>query len=403
MGTVQVAVAGTQLACSYTVAPALPLVPAVWSDAIADSLGVCTHLTYTSYRNRKAAISTAMADLGLRHARTRLYLNADGDAQRAWMVELHNATGVVFNVVMGEPLGNQSVAELVAYLPTFPVGVIGSVEGANEWNLEKLPGTNQTRPSWVAELRAHQQELYQTMKAATNPDWVRTLPVLAPALGMRKDYAALGDISQWCDLGNTHCYPNAGDNPGARFDDCIAGVRLNSGAKPIRFTEVGYNTAPASTGTPYASSETSQALNTAKVILELFRRGVRRGYVYEMLDEGTNTANAEHNFGLLRFDGSRKPVFSVLQQILSPLSDPGPTFTPPGLRCTVTGMPADGTWVLAQNRAGRSFLLAWRDVPVYDVGARAAVPVPPVNVTWTTQAGPLTFPLGAAVVILEAT
>lgn len=390
MGTVTASALGLYAACTYTVT-SLPLMPAVWSGAVADSVGVCNHLTYPSYTNRKAVVAQAIADLGLKYGRTRLYTQADGDAQRLWMVELNAATGITFNVVMGNPTSAQTPAQLVTYLAKFPEGVVSSVEGANEWNLSG-------RAAWVSEVRAHQQALWAAMKASPVA-WIRNLPVLAPALGQRKDYDLLGDLSAWCDVGNTHCYPNAGEKPSQRFDACITGLLSNSGAtKPFRFTEVGYNTAPSSTGQPFASSETSQGLNAPKVILELFRRGCQRSYLYEMLDEGTDGTDAEDNFGLLRFDGSRKPAFTALQAFLSALADPGPSITPPGVRMTVTGLPADGRSLLAQKRDGSAVLFLWRDVPVYDVASRSPATVDPVNVTVTTATRTQTIALSAAVV-----
>src|SRR3712207_7649518 len=65
---------------------------------------------------------------------------------------------------------------------------------------------------------------YQLVKASSRP-----VPVLAPSLVIPTSYDKLGDVSAYCDFGNTHPYPG-GRNPGDRKS-----TRLNSSHANISY------------------------------------------------------------------------------------------------------------------------------------------------------------------------
>ncbi|NJN38104.1 MAG: hypothetical protein HC790_04210 [Acaryochloridaceae cyanobacterium CSU_3_4] len=70
-------------------------------------------------------------------------------------------------------------------------------------------------------------------------------------------------------------------------------------------------------------SEQAAAKSLPRLFLEFFNRGIQRTFVYELIDEHPNPKldDKEKNFGLLRYDGSRKPVFIALRNLITLLKD----------------------------------------------------------------------------------
>jgi hypothetical protein len=351
-------------------APALTPVQARPADSLVDSYGVVTHLTYDSYRDLPQ-VTEKLTELGVRHLRTRLYANNkyEYEAMRSLA-----ALGMRFNVVMGTPIAEKQTPEILVntLVKEMPSGVVESVEGANEWNLKD-------RPNWVSELRAHQKRLYTAVKS--NPV-TRDLPVLAPALGMRKGYTELGDLSAYSDFGNNHLYPG-GQQPSARIDETTAAERAVVGDKPIYYTEAGYHNALNTSGTHFPTTEAAAGTYAPQLLLEHFIRGTVRVYNYELLDEGSDPGKSdqEDNFGLVRHDFTPKPAFTAMKNLLALAADPGPAFTPGSLAYRVDGAPSDLRQVLLQKRDGRFLLLLWREASVYDRVAKKPLTVTPAKLS----------------------
>ncbi len=352
------------------------------ADSLVEGYGVTVHLDRggTPYTD-VPAVTRALTDLGVRHVRTRLYGSAPGEY--AALRTLARA-GIRSDLVLGAPDARSSPRELVATaVRELPAGSVDSFEGANEWNLSG-------DPRWAVSLREHQQQVWTAVKG--NPA-TKDVPVLAPALGLRRGYAELGDLSRWADLGNGHLYP--GGQPGSsRLDEQLGLVRSVVGGKPAVFTETGYHNAMNTRESHVPTPEDVAGVYAPELLLEHFSRGVVRMYNYELLDERADPGqqDREARFGLVRHDFSRKPAYTALQNLLRLVSDPGPAFVPGVLDYALPGAPADLRQVLLQKRDGRSYLALWRDTPVYDRDARRRVAV---------AAAPLTLTLGRPAVVAQ--
>jgi hypothetical protein len=353
-------------------AAALPMVQAKPADSLVDSFGVAIHLPYltTPYADT-ARVKQALTDLGVRHVRDNLNLSVP-QAFPA-MREIASA-GIRFNLIMGRPGSWQTPDKLVQAIATeFPSGVVESLEGANEYNLDE------NAVDWVLELRTHQQDLWNAANA--NPV-TADLPVLAPALGMRTGFDQIADLGQYADYGNAHLYPG-GRPPSNGIDELTQLESIVVPGKPVMYTETGYHNAMNTTAGHRPTPEGVVGSYAPRLLLEHYLRGTARMYSYELLDQRPDPEQVDHEarFGLLRNDFSPKPAYSAMKNLLGLVADPGPAFAPGRLAYTIDGATSDLRQVLVQKRSGEFVLLLWRDQSLYNPSTGETRTVPPRAMT----------------------
>jgi hypothetical protein len=356
-------------ATTNTIAP----ISAVASDSVVDSYGVGIHLAYldTPYKDA-TAVASALHDLRVRHVRDDLYLN--NPRQYAGMATVAQQ-GIKFDLITGRPTEGANAADYVHTVATqVPAGSVESLEGTNEWDLS-------ARPDWVTELLTRQQQLYTAAKAEPA---TANLPVLAPALAFRWNYAALGTsaLGTYSDLANAHMYPG-GYKPSNEVGNITTALRTVTPTQPLVVTEAGYHNAINTTNGHLPVPEDVSGVYLPRLMLEHYLHGDMRTYSYELIDEfdDPGLTNPEAHFGLLSHDLSPKPAYTAMKTLLGLLSDPGPSFRPSSLPVSVTGAPSDTRQLLTQKRDGSYVLLLWRDASVYDPVTHTSQPVQPSNVT----------------------
>jgi len=106
------------------------------------------------------------------------------------------------------------------------------------------------------------------------------------------------------------------------------------------------------------------------MLLLAFLRGIRRTFVYELLDEFPDTG-----YGLLRHDLTEKPAFLAVKKLISILEDSGPVFVPSPLHISVQGERASLTSVLFGKRDGSYDLVVWLEESSYDAETNSPTPV----------------------------
>jgi hypothetical protein len=353
-------------------AAALPQVQATPADSLVESFGVSIHTNYldTPYADT-ARVKSALVDLGVRHVRDNLNMSVP-QAFPA-MREIASA-GIRFDLIMGRPGSWQTPAKLVETIAAeFPTGVVESLEGANEYNLDE------NALDWALELRTHQQDLWEAAKA--NPV-TAGLPILAPALGQRTGFDQIADLGQYADYGNAHLYPG-GRPPSWGIDWLTAAEAIVVPGQPVMYTESGYHNAMNTTSGHNPTPESVVGGYAPRLLLEHYLRGTKRVYNYELLDERPDPEKTDHEaaFGLLRNDFSPKPSYTALRNLLDLVADPGPAFTPGRLGYTIAGATSDLRQVLVQKRSGEFVLLLWRDQSLYDPSTGQVRAVPPRNMT----------------------
>lgn len=267
--------------------------------------GIATHLGYfdTSYADVGAA-AVAVKDVEAKIVRDSVSPGQDpGYYARIYEAFRHVAavSGAKF-LLIATRADDPVAAQLDAVAPLVADGIVWGIEGANEW--DNVAG--RTDPSWRDQLREHQTELYQQVKAR----WPH-LPVVGPSLSLKKSGSQLGDLSDFLDYGNFHYYGLVSGINRRDLRERLVSARVVSGARPMWATE-----ANGIIGDGYRGDEQDQA----RVMRQLYRilgaRGIERVVSYELVNEGLSKhppSHRENNFGSYKLgpDGAweRKPVF----------------------------------------------------------------------------------------------
>jgi len=347
------------------------------AEGFVDSVGVGVHVSYldTSYGDVDAV--ELVKDLGVRHVRDGL---GSTDSAPIKTMQRFGEVGIHVNWVAQPEDSSFTIADQMKVITDNDLPV-ESVEGANERD-------NHGDGNWAAKLRAHQGGLFTAVKANLGRD----VPVVAPSLVHDESRAELGEVPS--DVGNAHPYTGGemqttelterqlamskevtpSVNASAPEEVGQSAVVLKdamqeSGA--MYATELGFHTATDSRAgggvQPYVS-EPAQAVLELQQLLANYRDGIDRSYIYELLDEGDDNSQAEDRFGLVHADGSPKPVYTALKNLLAEVRGTGATTTadsaPVNLRMTGG---SDVTTSLTLPRADGSTVVAiWEASPVWD-------------------------------------
>ena len=341
------------------------------ADSFVDSIGVAVHLNYgdSAYRKYDEIIKPRLQELGIRHIRGGVSLKDTNTQQK-------------FNDLAKIGIKSTLVMEPRRYVPS-PAGAvtlakavadsIEAVEGPNEWDIHSKRNRQYKGQTFPQGLRQFQAELYAAIKRDST---TAHLPVLSPSIAKLKNASKLGRVA--CDIGNMHHYPRRGMFPSNKLDDkWLPAVRIICGAKRIIATECGYQNA-INKG-EYGVSEHASGKYLPRLFLEYFNRGIKRAYNYELIDLKPNPEldRPGFHFGLLRNDGSPKPAFIAIKNLIALLKDsseldPG-SFPLRSLDYTLKGDTNNVHHTLLQKRDGTFYLILWQEVLSYDVQKKADI------------------------------
>ncbi len=355
----------------------VPPVSVADARSFVDSIGVNTHLHYadTAYANYPM-VRRRLRELGVKHIRDAVAADIHAPGRLDDLAGL----GIKANLIVHKPTLGDSTAileEQLAVLRRRGRGVTESIEGPNEYD-------NMGDPNWVAALRDYQRRLYRAVRTDSALDG---LPVLGPSLVSPASHVALADVSALADRGNVHAYPGAQPPQLANFGRSLAetldDARVNSGTEPIVATETGYHNATAGNSEHPPASERAAGIYVPRLLLEYFRRGVERTYLYELVDEKPDPrgTDPEQHFGLLRNDFSPKPAYVALKNLIAILSDgPGKPITR-SLRYRLEGETESIDQLLLRKRDGSFYLAIWQSASVFDIERREDLRPPARAVT----------------------
>lgn len=355
----------------------LPGVQAARSADFLDTVGVNIHVNYfdTAYNNWPG-VKQKLQELNIKHVRGGSYWNfAEADRRQD---ELH-AMGIRVNML----LAADSYPEQVAYLKTKPKGFVASVESLNEPDCF----LHKTNPDWVNETRRLQKAAYEAMKADPT---LRDIPVLSTSYCRSETPAKVGDLSQWYDYANVHPYPG-GQAPEDRIATSMQESRRLHGTKPVSATETGYHNA-VNFVEGGGVSEQSSAVYMPRLYLSYFQAGVKRTYLYELVEPRpatwiTHTFDRDNHWGLYTSNFAAKPAADSLRRLTTLLQDTNTSFAPGKLDYTVGGDTTNLQQQLLQKADGRFYLALWRKDTVWNVGTRTALATPSRPVTISIKPG----------------
>jgi len=344
--------------------------PARSADSFVDSIGVNTHLYYDDsvyYKNYSDIIKPKLQALGVRHIRDGAALNYNGYLDR--IKEL--GTLGIHAHLNADPrtVTTDQALQVVKMIGS----AVESIEGPNEYDTYQYADSN-----WVNTVHLYQKNLYQTFKG--NSDTAQLL-VLAPSFVYPDSFSQFKDLSAHVDFGNMHNYP-AGQNPGVNGYGGIdynvnLAQQLCGTDKQVASTETGYFNNSNSPGV----SEAAAGKYIPRLFLESFNHGIPRTYSYELINAFNDPNNSEMNFGLLRNDGSEKPAYVALKNLISLLSEPGANFNPGTLDFTLNGNTTNLHNMLLQKSNGAFYLILWQELPSFDLQQKVDISVPQVQVT----------------------
>ena len=341
------------------------------ADSFVNSIGLATHLRYldTAYGNYDTLIRPKLQELGVRHIR-------DGGKDPEFFRRLNDLATLGIKSTLVMDVRDGITPDNVVTEAMQPVlSSIEAVEGPNEWDVN--PQATYKDQAFPAGLRAYQDELYAAVKA--NPA-TAAVPVLMPSLAIPYYAAQLGALAS-ADMGNMHSYAG-GNLPSQDLDTkWIPLTQAVTGtSKPIVATECGWHNATSDLKASQPGiSELAAAKYVPRLYLEYFNRGIQRSFLYQLINERQDTTQ-EQNFGLLRNNGSPKPAFDSLKNLIALLKDPGPEFAPQALNYSLSSagisLNANLHHTLLQKRDGRFYLVLWQEAPSFDLQTKLDVYVP---------------------------
>lgn len=351
--------------------------PAKRADAFVNSIGVDTHLRYrqTPYHNKYPLIKNKLSALGVRHVRDAAFISSDSKYNELVYGRYKElaALGIRFTLnVDPRRSGLETVDQAtIAKVAEMAGPSLESFEGPNEYN--KSGDDN-----WVKNLRTYQQSLYRAVKGNKSTS---SVSVLGPALG--KPYPSVKpDLENYLDYGSFHPYPGGNKPYNWGFDNYnLPAARAVSGTKPLIATETGYHTT--NSGASTSVSEKAMGKYLPRLFLEYFNRNITRTHTYELIDQKPDLdgTDREANFGLLRNNGTEKPAYKSLKNLIALLEDPGPKFKPGSLEYALSGETKGVHRTLLQKRDGRFYLVLWQETDSYNLDTKRDLSVSRKRVT----------------------
>jgi hypothetical protein len=346
------------------------------ADSFVDTIGVNVHLYYMDkvyYQKFDNLIKPRLLELGVRYIRDGVKTDNGDNGKYVYYKRLRDLanSGIKFNLITSATT-NYSLLEKVY---SWTNKAIISFEGINEPD-------NVGMSNWVTIVRIAQKNLYQTVRGKTS---LSHLAVIAPSV--LKGQKEIGDLSSWVDIGNLHNY-FSGLNP--EIDDW-RGIQWKlenvakpvSSSKPVISTETGWANALEGSNTPQGVPEDIVGKYMPRMFLTQFNKGIARTYSYEFIDQGIDPKDPEANFGLLRNDGSPKPAYLALKNLINLLKDPGSSFKTGSLNYSLGVNTKSFHHTLLQKRNGDFYLAFWTGESGWDTTTkeRLLVSDKPVSLT----------------------
>jgi hypothetical protein len=368
------------------------LLPANTTGAFVDSIGINVHLSFfdSVYANYPFVLRE-LASLGLHHVRDGANPADLNGLQTATWRQLRSQ-GTRINVVLDPRYAVKIVTpHLVSALLSAGGGSVESIEGPNELDVSGLP-------DWPSVDRKYQQSIWESRRSLglSRAD----VSLIGPSMAFASNGGKVGDISAYADYGNLHPYPG-GHQPSvifpergslrALFDDRLAQAAVMYGSLPIYATETGWHNCFGEQKDTPATSLEAAARYVPRLFLENFNHGIRRTYLYELIDRSADPRQTDHEFhwGLLKNDGTEKPAYRTLQTLIAVVD--GATRMPVDSSTQDAAIPASFRYKIESTSSalhstalrapdGSLLLLLWQEVPSYSIEEQRDIDVPTLPV-----------------------
>jgi len=362
---------------SASTAHASDAVRAMPAAAFIDTLGVGIHLTYmdTAYADVRNVYND-LKWLGIHHVRDYPPGDKPPFSTYVFLAQL----GIKFDVLTNPDFiwSVGAAARLNAAVP----GSVAAVEGSNE--IDNWPVSYQGLTGAAAGL-AQQRDIYARVRAAPS---LAGVPVYDLTGFETKKVASRAGSANYA---NQHVYPQNGEQPTYNSNgDRWMGSAIDAVKKyqlPMVITEFGYFSIPQSGWYMIGVDEATQAKGVLNGYMDAAAAGVKRTYVYELLDQKADPQNKDNgmHFGLFRNDNSPKPVAHAIRN-LTTILNAGKTRRANAaaargtLAYTLSDMPVSANSLLLQKKDGRFVLALWNETPIWDRAIGKPVTSPPARI-----------------------
>lgn len=263
-------------------------------------------------------------------------------------------------------------------LPNYPS--VDAIEGPNEYD-------QTSDAAWAADLRAF-------LPVVWGMGQTNGLPVIGPSLTQIDSYPALGNVASTMNYANLHAYwggrnpetggwgpPDAQNNYYGSMPYDFDELNTDSPGKTVMMTETGYvvNNTPSQNVIP----ESVEAIYEPRLLLHAWNMGIRRTYVYELMDDPSSPAG----FGLLRTDLTPRPAYTAIASLMGLLSDGSGAFSPQVLHYWLDGAGPNVETTVLQKQDGSFWLAIWDPRCIFDVNAVTPIQTTPQTVTLSVANG----------------
>ena len=341
------------------------------ADSFVESIGVNLHLPYRgSYDQYETVIKPRLLELGVHHVMDGSFARDPGDnsyqfAYDRWKDLGNNGIKLSLHHI-------QSIDNLKRLLKYLGPSTMEAVCGPNEIDLFPFEYNGQT--NWVSVASVYQRDLYNAIKA--DPE-LSYLPVVGLSLGWAGNAPQIGNVLQpYADIRNGHFYTADAGSPGDALDGWhlrwINDILYPDQTKPLWVTEAGYSSGW--DGGHVGVEDFAADRYMPRLLLEHWRKNVQRTYLYEFIDQRADNS-VEGEFGLLKSDGTPKPSFNTIKNMITLLKEPGVNFTPGTLNYTVSGGSSTVHHFVLQKSSGAFYLVIWNDAKNFNMGARTEIRV----------------------------
>ncbi len=350
-----------------------PMPRAVATQAMLDSIAVDVHLENSPgpYTDLPGVIASLqwLNCTSVRFA----FVNAQSLSQAQTLAE----HGIKLDVLIrSEAESAYTVDEQLALAARVAPDVI-SLEGLNEPDVEGAQyGSLTGIPAVVAVTKRIKSFVLSTPS-------LRQVATITPSIGGYdpNTLTQLGNLARFVTNANAHVYPAGVAPPFWALDPSLQFLSGMAPGRPTMMTEFGYNSMVGQGGV----DETVQAKDILDGLLDAFRVGVQRTFIYELynnLPSLTGGGTTEDYYGLFNADATPRMASNAIHNFTRILDDPNAGgFTPKSLQYTVTGLPWNAWQILMAKSDGSYVLALWSESQIWNGSSEISVPPAAITVT----------------------
>jgi len=356
----------------------LPTEQAGQAQALVNTAGVNTHLTYTNtaYFTDWPTVLSDLQQLGVKHIRDGYYTLQGPNDPIALEHRQLAQIGITTDYVV--PYGADMTPSTVQNFAQ-AVGDMESLEAPNECDI--LGDCDGGGNIGIGNVVGYLPWIDSAAQSVN-------VPVMGPSYVLPSSYPTTGSIASLMNINSIHEYfggrnpgstgwgaPDAQGNAFGSLQYWLDMSNIDAPGITPAITETGYISFP-STATPYTVPESVAESYTLRTLLLDFKYGYQETFFYQLLDDPSSPAG----YGLLRSDMSQKPSFTALSNLLNLLSDPGGSFTPGSLPYQILGGDSNVDHLLLEKSDGSFWLPLWLEEPSWDPANVVSIPVAPENI-----------------------